>query len=172
MVDESVRVAHNHCRLVQILPDRVVHRDHRVVLNRAGEEHTVKPRPAMSVNPEMLSFEVLVEKNHVLLGGAKHFRVAAEEAAPLSDSKVHIKNKIFGQLPDLSDQLQVFYRVGNRREDSEGASELGVGVLFDQVLPVEIPYVLKPLIILGSVSLAGRGWHLDGNGCNLFLDLP
>jgi hypothetical protein len=44
----------------------------------------------MSVNPEVLSFEVLVEKNHVLLGGAKHFRVAAEEAAPLSDSKVHI----------------------------------------------------------------------------------
>ena len=90
MVDESIRVAHDHGRLVQILPDRVVYGDHRAILDRAGEEHAVKPGPTMSVNPEVLSFEVLVEKNHVLLGGAKHFRVAAEEAAPLSDSKVHI----------------------------------------------------------------------------------
>jgi hypothetical protein len=89
----------------------------------------------------------------------------------LSDSKVHIKYEILGQLPDLSDQLQVFNSVGDRREDGEGASELGVGILLYQVLPVEIPYVLKPLILLGSVFLAGRGWHLDRNGCDLFLDL-
>jgi hypothetical protein len=125
----------------------------------------------MPIHPEMLPFEILIEKNHVLLGGPKHFRVATEKAAFLTDCKVNVKDELFGQLPDLSNELQVFYSVRDRREDGEGTSELRVGILLDEVLPVEIPYVLKSRIVLGSIFLAGRQWHLDRNGCNLFLDL-
>jgi hypothetical protein len=55
----------------------------------------------MSINPEVLSFEILVEKNHVLLSGPKHLRVATEEAAFLTDCKVHVQDELLGQLPDL-----------------------------------------------------------------------
>lgn len=102
MVDKGVRVAHDHGRLVLILPDRIFHRNHGIVLNCAGEEHAVQPSPAMSIHPEVLSFEVFVEKNHVLLGCPKHFRVATKEATFLTDSKVHIQDKLLGQLSDLS----------------------------------------------------------------------
>ena len=66
-----------------------------IIFNGAWKEHTINFGTTVALNPEVLAFKIFIQEDHILFYTTKHRSVAAEEAAFLPYSHVHIYYEIF-----------------------------------------------------------------------------